>query len=188
MVSNARPTRAEASDVANAILDGTDAVMLSAETAVGRYPAEALRMMGRIPQEAEREPGGGHTERRRLTHAHAMARAACQLASHAAASAIVVFTRSGYSARLVSKERPQVPIFAFTPSEAVWRQLALWWGVTPLLIDFPRSVEAMIANVERSLLERSLLRGGDIVVAARWSPLRGRGWSNFIKVHRIGAT
>lgn len=185
MVDSSRPTRAEASDVANAILDGTDTVMLSAETAVGRYPAQAARMMGRIAEEVEHDAAGGHAERRRMSHAHAMSRAACELASDVHASAIVVFTRSGYSAYLVSKERPQVPIFAFTPSEAVSRQLALWWGVTPLLANFTRSVEKMIPRADRYLVEHGLLQKGDVIVVARWSPLRARGWTNFVQLYRL---
>ena len=185
MVDSSRPTRAEASDVANAILDGTDTVMLSAETAVGRYPAQAARMMGRIAEEVERDAAGGHPERRRMSHAHAMSRAACELASDVHASAIVIFTRSGYSAYLVSKERPRVPIFAFTPSEAVSRQLALWWGVTPLLANFTRSVEKMIPRADRYLVEHGLLKKGDIIVVARWSPLRARSWTNFVQLYRL---
>ncbi len=187
MVESPRPTRAEASDVANAILDGTDAVMLSAETAVGRYPTQAVRMMGRIAEEVERDAAGGHTEQRRRGHAHAMSRAACELASDVHASAIVIFTRSGYSAYLVSKERPRVPIFAFTPSEAVSRQLALWWGVTPLVAGFTRSVEKMIPRADRYLVEQGLLQKGDTIVVARWSPLRARSWTNFVQLYRLTA-
>lgn len=185
MVNSSRPTRAEASDVANAILDGTDAVMLSAETAVGRYPTQAVRMMGRIAEEVEHEAAGGHAERRRMSHAHAMSRAASDLAHDVQASAIVIFTRSGYSAHLVSKERPRVPVFAFTPSVAVSRRLALWWGVTPLVATFTRSVERMIPRADRYLLERGLLQKGDTIVVARWSPLRARGWTNFVQLYRL---
>lgn len=186
MVERPQPTRAEVSDVANAILDGTDAVMLSAETAVGRYPARAVQMMDRIAREVEGESPAGHAEPRRLAHPHAMSRAACELARDVGAAAIVVFTRSGYSAQLVSKERPPVPVFAFTPSESVWRQLALWWGVTPLLAPFPRSPRAMMDTADEALRRRGLLRPGQTVVIARWSPLRARGWSNFIQLYRLG--
>ncbi|MFB3092919.1 MAG: pyruvate kinase [Dehalococcoidia bacterium] len=185
MTSSPRPTRAEASDVANAILDGTDAVMLSAETAVGRYPAQAVRMMARIAVEAESEPGEDHAEGRRLSHAHALSRAARKLASDVHASAIVVFTRSGYSAYLVSKERPRIPIFAFTPSEAVSRQLALCWGVTPLVANFAPSVEEMVPYTDRYLVEQGLLGKGDLVVVARWSPLGAKVWTNFVQLHRL---
>jgi len=186
MVENPRPTRAEASDVANAILDGSDAVMLSAETAIGRYPAEAVRMMGRIAAEAEMAAGfAAHQEPARQGHAHAMGRAACALAQDVAAAAIIVFTHSGYSAQLVSKERPSVPIFAFTPSEQVYNQLALWWGVAPLLLAFPRGAQAMIDAADAALTSRGLLHRGDTVIVARWSPIRARGWTNFVKIHRL---
>ena len=186
MIGSPRPTRAEASDVANAILDGSDAVMLSAETAIGRYPTEAVRMMSRIAAEAETAASPpAHSEPGRFSHAHAMSRAACALAQDVGAAAVIVFTRSGYSACLVSKERPRVPIFAFTPSEQVCNQLALWWGVTPLLLPFPRRAEEMIQRADACLTSRGLLRPGDTVIVARWAPIRTRGWANFIKIHRL---
>ena len=165
MVNSPRPTRAEASDVANAILDGTDAVMLSGETAIGRYPVQAVRMMARIAEEAEGALAApAHAERARLTHAHAMSRAAVSLAQDVRAAAIVVFTRSGYSAHLVSKERPAVPIFAFTPEEGVYRQLALCWGVAPILMPLPHSAEEMIARADEHLVSRGLLQDRKSVV------------------------
>ena len=188
MVHSPRPTRAEASDVANAILDGSDALMLSAETAVGRYPQQVVEMMARIAVATEKDYPFAPVERPRLTHAEAMSRAACFLAKDVAAAAIVVFTRSGYSARLISKERPRVPIFAFSPSEEIWRQLSLVWGVTPLRLDFPPAAEEMIARAEAYLLEQGLLKGGDTAVVARWAPLEAPGWSNFVKVHRLGSS
>lgn len=189
MLLSPRPTRAEASDVANAILDGTDVVMLSGETAVGRYPVQAVQMMARIAEETEPAlVATSYAERARLTHAHAMSRAAVSLAHDVGASAVIVFTRSGHSARLVSNERPTVPLFAFTPDELVYRQLALWWGVAPILMPLPRNAEAMIARADEYLTAHGLLRPGDTVIAARWSPLRARGWSNFVKVHRLAST
>ena len=186
MVESPRPTRAEVSDVANAILDGTDAVMLSGETAIGRYPAQTVAMMGRIAVQAETADAlPAHTELSRLGHAHAMGRAACTLAQEIAADAIIVFTRSGYSARLVSKERPRVPVFAFTPSRQVYNQLALSWGVVPILLPFPGSAEEMIDAADTSLTARRLLRPRDTVVVARSSPIRARGWTNFLKIHRL---
>lgn len=185
MVEQPRPTRAEVSDVANAILDGTDAVMLSAETAVGRYPAQAVGMMARIAIETEQEMAYRHREERPPDHAHAMSRAACELAQDLDAAAVVVFTRSGYSAHLVSKERPSVPVFAFTREEAVYRRLALWWGVNPLLADLPSSAAGMLSLADRYLTERGLLSPGDAVVVARWSALPSRGWTNFIQVRRL---
>ena len=160
--------------------------MLSGETAIGRYPVEAVDMMSRIAVQADgAEDGLAHSEAGRLSHAHAMGRAACALARDTAASAIIVFTRSGYSAHLVSKERPGVPIFAFTPSEQVYRQLSLWWGITPIRLPLPRSAEGMIDAAEACLTARGLLRPRDIVIVARWSPIQARGWTNFLKIHRL---
>ena len=130
MITNPRPTRAETSDEANWILDGTDAVMLSAETSVGAYPIEAVETMARIAEETEanglilRRPHCGD-----LTHAHAVSHAARALSEETSVQAIVVFTRSGASAHLISKDRPRTPILAYTPSERVYRRLALWWGI-----------------------------------------------------------
>lgn len=187
MVTSPRPTRAEASDVANAVLDGTDAVMLSAETAVGEHPVEAVRVMNRIVVEAEREPPARHRETLRLAQAHSMARAAAQLAEDVRAGAIVVFTRSGYSARLMSAERPRVPVLALTPDGKVASQLALLWGITPVVTGFPVSVEGILARTEETLLAKGLLRAGDTVVVVRWSPRRGSRWDNFVKLHKVGS-
>ncbi|HEV7236404.1 MAG TPA: pyruvate kinase, partial [Ktedonobacteraceae bacterium] len=146
MITNPRPTRAEASDVANAILDGTDAVMLSGETAVGAYPIEAVQMMVRIALETE---SGNRTARqpqcKRLTQAHAVSHAARALAEEASVQTIVVFTRSGASAHLISKDRPRTPILAYTPSERVYRQLALWWGVWPHILPMQGTTEELIS-------------------------------------------
>src|SRR5207244_3861103 len=152
MITNPRPTRAEASDVANAILDGTDAVMLSAETAAGNYPIEAVQMMARIALETE---AGDITARqpqcKRLSESHSVSHAARALSEEASVRAIVVFTRSGYSAHLISKDRPRVPILAYTPSERVYRQLALWWGVWSYRISMQGSTEELIAVVDLRL-------------------------------------
>jgi pyruvate kinase len=104
------------------------------------------------------------------------------------ASAIIVFTRTGRSARLVSRERPPVPIFAFTDSERVWRELALRWGVDPLLSEWPRNVGEMVATADQLLLQRRLLNRGDTVVVARWSTANTRGWTNFVHLHRLGVS
>jgi pyruvate kinase len=185
MVASARPTRAEVSDVANAVLDGSDALMLSAETAVGRNPVEVVRMMARIAEAAEPEVTPGRVASRRGAREHAMSRAACELASDVGAAAIVVFTNSGYSARLVSGERPRVPVFAFTQTEEVARQVALWSGVTPIPADLPSSTEAMIASAERRLLDQGLVQPGETILVARWSAPSVRPWANFINLHRV---
>ena len=185
MTRSPRPTRAEATDVANAVFDGTDVVMLSGETAIGAHPVEAVRMMSRIVVEAEQEPSTRRIEMLRLTPAQSMARAAARLAEDVGASAIVIFTRSGYSARLMSVERPNVPVLALTPDEKTARQLALLWGVTPVPTDLPRSLDRMLTRAEEKLTRERLLRAGDTVVIARWSQRRGSRWVNFVKLHNI---
>jgi pyruvate kinase len=189
MIHNRRPSRAEASDIANAVLDGTDVVMLSAETAIGRYPAEAVQMMSRIAAEAEsmaplpvqheQPPAKGRK------HAQALSSAASRLARDVNAAALVVFTRSGYSARLLSKERPPVPIYAFTPSETTLRRLALWWGVDPIPVDSLPALDEMIALADRRLTASGALQPGQIVVVAHWGSLDDRWWGNMVQVHRL---
>lgn len=187
MITNPRPTRAEASDVANAILDGTDAVMLSGETAAGAYPIEAAQMMARIATETE---SGNRTARqpqcRRLTQAHAVSHAARALSEETSVQAIVVFTRSGASAHLISKDRPRVPIFAYTPSERVYRQLALWWGIWPHRVTLKGTTEDLITTVETLLQEDSLARRGEHVVIMGGLPIASQARTNFVKLHRVG--
>lgn len=189
MVDHPRPTRAEASDVANAILDGTDAVMLSAETAVGRYPLEAVRMMDRIAVEVEAaSPQLYQAPRqhdRRLRIAEAVAAAACRLSYDLRAKAIVVITRSSRTAQLVSKNRPAEPIVALTEDEAVARGLCLWWGVHPVVIEFREDTDAMLTHAEEELLRRRLVEPGDVLVVTGSAPIIARGRTNFVKVHRV---
>ena len=186
MISNPRPTRAEASDVANSVLDGTDAVMLSAETAAGAYPIEAVQMMARIALETE---AGNRTARqpqcKRLSQAHAVSHAARALSEEASVIAIVVFTRSGNSAHLISKDRPRVPIIAYTPSERVYRQLSLWWGVWPYRIAMKGSTEELIAEVEKRLIEDQLVQVGEHVVIMGGLPIASQARTNFVKLHRV---
>ena len=188
MITNPRPTRAEASDVANAILDGTDAVMLSAETATGSYPIEAVQMMVRIAQETEAD---GRTARqpqcKRLTQEHAVSHAARALSEEASVQAIVVFTRSGASARLISKDRPRVPIIAYTPSERIYCQLALWWGVWPRCIGLRGSTEELIREVDQRLQDDQLMQRGQHIVIMGGLPVASQARTNFVKLHRIGA-
>jgi len=187
MVSSPRPTRAEASDVANAILDGTDAVMLSGETAVGRYPVAAVRIMERITVEAE----GIRREFERPPRppapddfACAAAEAGCSAARQLAARAIVVFTLSGRTARLVAQHRPDTRIFALTPSEGARRRLALIWGVTPLRLAPVEDADAMIAAADELLKGRGFARAGEVVViVAGGGPLTGA--TNFTKMHTV---
>ncbi|HEX5159903.1 MAG TPA: pyruvate kinase [Ktedonobacterales bacterium] len=188
MIEHARPTRAEASDVANAILDGTDAVMLSAETAVGKYPVEAVQVMARIACESEpyckHGPFEHHNEPR--THAHAVASAAHILAREAGAHLIAAFTRTGTSAHLISKERPVVPVVAYTPFEQVYRRLALWWGVMPRRSELLGTTEQLIAWVDEQLQEEGLVHRGDEAVIMGGMPVAGRARTNFVKLQHIG--
>ena len=187
MITNPRPTRAEVSDVANSVLDGTDAIMLSAETATGAYPIEAVQVMVRIALEIEasnRTANQPHCKR--LTQAHAVSHAARALTEEASVQSIVVFTRSGTSAHLISKDRPRTPILAYTPSERVYRQLALWWGVWPHCIEMRGTTEDLIALVERRLLDDKLAQRGEHVVIMGGLPVASRARTNFVKLHRIG--
>jgi pyruvate kinase len=190
MVTNTRPTRAEASDVANAIFDGSDAVMLSAETSTGANPVLAVSTMARIAAEAER-----HLDRWGLWHdshsitaddARAIASAAVELAYEREVKAIFTFTRSGRSARLLSKCRPQVPIYAFSPDPKAVRQMALMWGVTPLQSPYVQTAEAMMAAGEELTLARHIVEPGDLVVFVGSMPVSEAGHTNFLKLHRIG--
>ncbi len=186
MIVNPRPTRAEVNDVSNAILDGTDAVMLSAETASGDYPIEAVQMMVRIALETE---AGGRTARQpscqRLTQARAVSHAARALAEEVSVKAIVVFTRSGNSARLISNDRPRTPIIAYTPSACIYRRLALWWGIWPHCIELRGTTEELIEVVERRLLEDKLVQQGENVVIMGGLPIAGLAKTNFVKLHRV---
>jgi pyruvate kinase len=187
MVTQPRPTRAEASDVSNAILDGTDAIMLSEETASGQYPVEAVEMMARIARETEPacQEMPQSRRHRKPTLAHAVSSAAHILAREAAVQAIVVFTRSGRSGQLISKERPHVPIIAYTPSDAVCRQLALWWGITPRMIPFMENTEALTVEVSRRLTQEGLVQAGGKVVIMGGMPIAAQARTNFIKLHQV---
>ncbi|MEK7405931.1 MAG: pyruvate kinase [Acidobacteriota bacterium] len=190
MVENRSPTRAEVSDVANAIYDGTDAVMLSAETSVGRHPVEAAGMMERIVAETE-----GPLRRRGFPElplppdagiAEIVAQAAWQAARFACVSAIVVFTASGSSARLIACRRPPAPLYALTPSETTARQLAPVYGVRAVVTPELRSTDEMLACLDRVLLERRLLNRGDKVVFVAGQPIGRPGTTNLMKLHTVG--
>jgi pyruvate kinase len=176
--------------VANAIYDGTDAVMLSAETSSGKYPVETARMMDRIAAEAEqslREAGFKEAVHKpNATHAEIIADAAYRAARTAGAAAIVVFTASGSSARLVARYRPPVPIYAFTHSPAVARRLAVVYGVQPVIAPNVKTTDEMMTQMDRILLERQVLRPRDNVVFVAGQPIGRPGSTNLIKLHRIG--
>ena len=188
MTENPRPTRAEASDVANAIFDGSDAVMLSAETASGKYPVEAVTMMARIIEEAEgsvREfPRPAHQERLKVPET--VAELICHASRELHMKVIAVFTHSGFTARLVSRYRPLVPIIAFSPEVATRRRLALIWGVRPRNIVNVKKIDGLAAIAEKRLLQERHVRKGDVVGIVAGTPMGIRGTTNFMKFHVIG--
>jgi pyruvate kinase len=189
MVHATRPTRAEASDVASAVFDGTDAVMLSAETATGDHPDLAASMMARIIQEAESSqfysPSASHAGDA-VTVPEAIARAACVVAREVKARALIAFTETGSSARFVSKARPHVPIFAFSPNETTRRRLALYWGVVPLSIDPLRDADAMVERANAFVLANGLGSPGDKIVAVFGAPVGVSGTTNAVQVRVLG--
>jgi pyruvate kinase len=188
MTQNPRPTRAEASDVANAIFDGSDAVMLSAETATGRYPVESVKMMDRIVREAEASVTEQPRPHRRalLSLAETTAELICHASEELSMKVIAVFTESGSTARLISKHRPRPPIIAFSRSQETRRQVTLLWGVLPRKAAQLRDIEDMAALTERRLLEEGLVRQGDLVGMVAGTPLGVGGTTNFMKFHIIG--
>jgi pyruvate kinase len=190
MTENPRPTRAEASDVANAIFDGTDAVMLSAETATGKYPVEAVGMMARIIEVAEGSiqeyPRPATQERLKIPET--IAELVCHASAELHMRLIAVFTHSGFTARLVSRYRPFVPIVAFCPDAAIRRRMALVWGVTPRSIRDISKIEGLAAIAEKRLLEERFVKKGDVIGIIAGTPMGLRGTTNFMKFHVIGST
>ena len=193
MVHSPRPTRAETSDVANAILDGTDAVMLSAETASGKYPVEAVAMMVRVAEDVESDPQlqerlfhplSEQSGYRRLPEA--IGQAACRVAESVGAAAILAFTQTGSTAALVAKYKPPVPVFAVTPSHVVRRRMALYAGVRSIRVDIEGDTEAQIRSVEESVLDAGVLQKGDVVIITMGSPVSDPGTTNLLKIHRLG--
>jgi pyruvate kinase len=190
MVHHPRPTRAEASDVANAILDGTDAVMLSAETATGEYPVEAVRAMDRIIREMERQQATARDDRRMAARDDVTVEDAIAIGTHAVARMlktplIVTLTQGGFTARKVSALRPPVPILGVTTEVATYRQLALVWGVMPVLVDRVPGYDAMLAVVRDLILKREFARRGDRIVMTAGVPWEVSGSTNLIKVEEV---
>ncbi len=186
-----RPTRAEITDVANAVIDGSDVLMLSAETSTGEYPAEAVRMMRKIIETTEKKIVAKgiapvHMKNGEDGSSNAVAHAAVRAANAVSARCIVAFTRSGFTALLVSKFRPMAPIIAFTPDEAVMRQMFLYWGVRPLPMKLLNTTDEMIFEVEKTLKSLRIAKAGDRIVIIASSPLHTHGKTNFMKIHRIG--
>jgi len=190
MISSPSPTRAEASDVANAIYDGTDAVMLSAETAIGKYAVRAVQVMDRISRSVEADEGYQRSAREHLppsinTTADAVSRAACEMAHTLEAPVVVVFTQSGNSARRVSRYRYSTPVLAITPNELTYRQLALTWGVLPVLGQDIRSAEDMVAEAQAMLHRTRLAKVGDRFTITAGVPFAVHGSTNMIRVQRL---
>ena len=189
MTENPRPTRAEASDVANAIFDGSDAVMLSAETATGRYPVEAVSMMARIIEQAEESiheyPRPATQERLKVPET--VAELVCHASRELHMKLIAVFTHSGFTARLVSRYRPLVPIVAFSPEAHTRRRMALLWGVTPRSISDIKKIDGLAMIAEKRLMEERLVRKGDVIGIVAGTPMGIRGTTNFMKFHVIGS-
>jgi pyruvate kinase len=190
MVHASRPTRAEATDVANAIFDGTDAIMLSAETAVGRFPEAAVATMARIAAEADEFAATTRVPRRSdgstlQSPTHALAHTAYQAAREIRARSLVVFTHSGYAARLVSKSRPSQPILALSPLRSTRRRLALAWGVQVVKVPMWRTAEGMVEAGLRILIRNKFLRHGDWVVAMAGTTTRSGG-TNLLRILQQG--
>ncbi|MFC7204313.1 pyruvate kinase [Haloferax namakaokahaiae] len=191
MVHARRPTRAEASDVANAVLDGTDAVMLSGETAVGDHPVRVVQTMSRIVSEVEASPEYLESQEQRVPTAaddsrtEALARSARYLARDVNAAAIVAVTESGYTAHKTAKFRPGVPVVAVTPSDRTRRQLALSWGVSPEYSDYSTSVESVMEDAVTAALDAEVAESGDtlVVLSGMMSELEGTNTTNMLKVH-----
>ncbi len=192
MIENPRPTRAEASDVANAILDGTDAVMLSGESAVGKFPVETVATMARIADFTEehgvsgirtraaeaRRDGAGTPITRSLT------RVAASVAEELGCKLILAFTESGLTAKLVAGHRPRVPVVAVTHDERVYRQLALWWGVVPTLVASTENTDELLAAGEQLLKARGLARPGDTILMLSGHSIAAAA-TNMMRVHTI---
>ncbi|HET8576297.1 MAG TPA: pyruvate kinase [Methylomirabilota bacterium] len=189
MVSHTRPTRAEVSDVATAIFDGADAIMLSAETATGQHPVETVEVMARIAERAERAVPSTFSRRQRpeaYGFPEAVAEAACQAARLLHARAIVAFTQSGFTARLISQDRPDVPIIALTPFAEVQRRLGLFWGVSSRLVHKVETTDEMIEEIESTLLADGTVRNNDVLIIISGAPMWVTGTTNLLKFHRVG--
>ena len=192
MMINPRPTRAEITDVANAIYDGTSAIMLSGETAAGKHPLEALKAMGAIAEYTENDSSFDnlvhHTalDDGRLSISAAVAHAACTTAADINASAIITVSKSGETARLLSKCRPDTRIIACVLDETVRRQLNAYWGITPLIMDYAHSTDELISKSVETAQSAGIIKPGDMVVVTAGVPVGVSGTTNMIKVHLVG--
>jgi pyruvate kinase len=193
MITNPRPTRAEVTDVYRSVLDGTDAVMLSAETAIGEYPVRAVRAMDIICREAEASPDymrspdvSGLADRSRF--ASAIAEAAVDTADRLDLNTIVAFTETGSTARLLSKYRPHADVYAYTFSESTYRRMAIYGGITPMMFERVDSTDEMIMHAERNLLELGLCSPAEGLVMVAGIPPNQRAQTNIMKLHEVGTT
>jgi pyruvate kinase len=193
MVDSPRPTRAEASDVANAVLDGSDAVMLSGETAIGNYPVKTVQMMSSIICQSEEHSDEWGRMSLDLTDdsshddAVSITRAARELAQDRAVAAVAVFTRSGRTARLMSKARPNVPILAFTPEKKTYQYLSMLWGITPYLIPHAETIEEMISHVDKVVIEGTPVQAGQEIVLIAGFPIHKMVPPNLALLHTVQA-
>ncbi|MDN5916724.1 MAG: pyruvate kinase [Pseudonocardia sp.] len=187
MITNSRPTRAEASDVANAVLDGSDAVMLSGETSVGRHPIKTVQTMAQIVEAVEAGPADvpplNHVPR---TRRGVLSYAARDIGERLSARALVAFSQSGDTVRRLSRLHTRLPLLAFTPEPAVRSQLAMTWGVETFLVDRVESTDAMVRQVDNAILSIGRFKPGDLVVIVAGSPPATVGSTNLIRVHRLG--
>lgn len=195
MIVQPIPTRAEASDVANAIMDGTDAVMLSGETAVGNFPVEAVSMMNSIARNVESSnlyKNNQHFLKAKELYeidSQAIATAVIRMLTELEINAIVAFTRSGFTARLLSKAKPSVPIIAICSDERVCRRLNLSWGVFPHLVDYEMNFsEELLKNIDKMLLKETFLNAGDKIIITGGLPYLTIGKTNFLRLHQVGST
>jgi pyruvate kinase len=190
MTQNISPTRAEVSDVANAIFDGTDCVMLSGETAVGKYPVETVEMMSRIIHSSElklrtQPPTLNLFGRPAVEFSIAVAEAAVAMAKDIGAKVIACFTQSGLTARIISKQGAQVPIIAFTPLRKILPRLMIFRGVVPICLPMLKSIDEVIGRAEQSLKDERIAKAGDNVVIVASAPVMERGATNMLKLHTI---
>lgn len=187
MIRNPRPTRAEASDVANAIIDGTDAVMLSGESAVGDYPIKAVQMLARIATDIETEVKFVNHPPDDTDETHALSEALNTIDQIVDLRCITCLTTTGYTAMIAAAERPKAPVVAFTPNLKVYHRLNLIWGVKPLLLEHPAdSIEGLIRQIETCLWARNWAQPGDRILILGGSPIQKTRGTNFLKIHEIG--
>jgi pyruvate kinase len=189
MSVNPIPTRAEASDVANAILDGTDAVMLSGETASGKYPVKAVQMMARIASQMEKSPFMKYNLQYEKDIAdlvpHAVSQSAVNILHEVSGKGIVSFSVSGNTSKMISRQRPSMPVYAFTPNAAVYNRLALYWGISPMHISNISDTNRLVQASENILIEKGKVKKDDLIIIVVGLGLK-KGSTNSIKIHRIG--